>query len=145
MFGVLITDDVWQYEAMELQQITRSERKAWFESEVRNLIDSLYGLAYRLCQNQAEAEDIVAESITKPWVALETLEKPERFRAWLFCIMRNHYFSQYRKRANQPSHTSYDEQPSSDGEIANLLIEQPDDFLYWWANPENEVVNQVLC
>ncbi|MEW8360532.1 MAG: sigma-70 family RNA polymerase sigma factor, partial [Candidatus Thiodiazotropha sp.] len=31
-----------------------------------------------------------------------------------------------------------------DGEIAALLIEQPDEFLSWWANPEEAFVNGLL-
>ncbi|MES9922724.1 MAG: sigma factor-like helix-turn-helix DNA-binding protein [Candidatus Thiodiazotropha endolucinida] len=46
----------------------------------------------------------------------------------------------------RPDTSSYDalSDGCSDGEIAALLIEQPDDFLSWWANPEEAFVNSLL-
>jgi len=109
-------------------------------------MDSLYALALRLTRNTADAEDLVAESATRAWSAITTLEHRSRFRPWMFRILHNSFISDYRKKSVRPVETSYNESSSNDGkdEIASLLINQPDEFLNWWANPEREFANNLL-
>lgn len=113
--------------------------------------DSLYGLAMRLTRNGADAEDLVAEAVARAWSAFHTLADEDRFRPWILRILHNGFVSDYRKRQVRPAETSLDAASGFDGdgdadghEIASLLIEQPDDFLLWWANPEREFANALL-
>ncbi|MET0070047.1 MAG: sigma-70 family RNA polymerase sigma factor [Candidatus Thiodiazotropha sp.] len=124
----------------------KQQRKAWFSQAVDDCMSSLYAMALRLTNNSADAEDLVAEAVTKAWKSLHLLEQPDRFRPWIYAIQRNLYISQYRKKRARPDTSSYDalSDGCSDGEIAALLIEQPDDFLSWWANPEEAFVNDLL-
>jgi len=126
-----------------------ARRKDEFSRRIEENMDSLYALALRLTRNGADAEDLVAESVVKAWSAIQTLEDPGRFRPWIFRILHNCFVSEYRKKSVRPAEISYDEAAgdgkSHDGhEIASLLIEQPDDFLLWWANPEREFANNLL-
>lgn len=120
--------------------------KNWFGQRIEENMDSLYALALRLTRNTADAEDLVAESVTRAWSAITTLEDRSRFRPWMFRILHNSFISDYRKKSVRPVETSYDESLSNDGkdEIASLLINQPDEFLNWWANPEREFANNLL-
>lgn len=111
--------------------------------------DSLYALALRLTRNSADAEDLVAESVARAWVAFDTLEDESRFRPWMFRILHNCFISDYRRRSARPSEINYHDAACSDPEadqheVLSLLIEQPDDFLLWWANPEREFANKLL-
>ena len=117
-----------------------------FASAIEAQIDALYGLALRLARNEADAEDLVAETVTKAWAAIDTLDDPGRFRPWLFRILRNQFISEYRKDAVRPQLVSLDESDddSGDGEVIALLNAQPDEFLRWWADPETEVANRLL-
>lgn len=120
--------------------------RARFTRAVEAQIDGLYGLALRLTRNPADAEDLVAEAVAKAWSAFSSLDDPERFRPWVFRILRNHFISAYRKSAVRPQFVSMDEPAESGGddEVASLLNAQPDAFLQWWANPEKEVANRLL-
>ncbi|MES9922725.1 MAG: sigma factor [Candidatus Thiodiazotropha endolucinida] len=44
---------------------------------------SLYAMALRLTNNSTDAEDLVAEAVTKAWKSLHLLEQPDRFRPWI--------------------------------------------------------------
>ena len=109
-------------------------------------MQSLYALALRLTRNSADAEDLVADTVTKAWSVIDSLNDRDRFRPWVFRILHNSFISDYRKKSVRPKETSYDE--LADGEdkeqIANLLLQQPNEFLNWWANPEHELTNTLL-
>ena len=124
----------------------REAARRQFSQAVEAQVDALYGLALRLTRNQADAEDLVAETVTKAWSAFETLEDPDRFRPWIFRILRNRFISDYRKGAARPRTVSIDEadEDAGDGDVVSLLNSQPDEFLRWWADPETEVANKLL-
>ena len=120
--------------------------KVYFTSCIEQNMQSLYAYALRLTYNSADAEDLVAESVTKAWSVIHTLEDRSRFRPWIFRILHNCFVSDYRKKSVRPSQTSYDECDDSQDnqQIASLLIQQPNEFLNWWANPEHEFANHLL-
>jgi RNA polymerase sigma-70 factor (ECF subfamily) len=131
---------------IEERQTERNFAKRDFTLAIEPHIDALYGLAMRLARNEADAEDLVAETVTKAWQAFDTLDDPDRLRPWVFRILRNHFISEYRKKRARPRLVSIDDQDddSSDGSVISILDRQTDDFLQWWANPETEVANRLL-
>lgn len=124
----------------------QEELKKLFSDRIAETMDSLYVMAKRLTRNQADAEDLVAEAVTKAWAAIDSLQDKERFRSWIFRIMHNCFVSDYRKKAVRPGETSYDENPSDKDEqqVVSYLLDQPQEFLCWWAEPEREFVNGLL-
>ncbi|WP_428607335.1 RNA polymerase sigma factor [Sedimenticola sp.] len=122
------------------------EIKRWFSNRVEEMMGPLYSTALHMTRNRAEAEDLVADAVAKAWSAVSTLEDRSRFRPWVFRIMRNFYISHYRKKSRRPEETCYEESPGGyqKEEVASLLVEQPDNFLNWWANPEKEFVSNLL-
>jgi RNA polymerase sigma-70 factor (ECF subfamily) len=116
--------------------------RAFFSRGIESNMDALYGVALRLAGSGADAEDLVAEAVTKAWSAINTLEDRSRFRPWIFRILRNCYISQYRKQSVRPAESGYED--DGDDALATLLNEQPDEFLVWWANPEREFFNDML-
>jgi len=123
------------------------DKKVFFTQRIHELMASLYSVARRLTRNDADAEDLLAEAASRAWASFDSLEDRSRFRPWIFRILHNCYISDYRKKAVRPKETVYDELSSAgdDCEIANLLIKQSDEFLHWWANPEREIMNQLLA
>jgi len=117
-----------------------------FTQAVEAQIDGLYGVALRLARNEADAEDLVAETVTKAWLAIDTLDDPNRFRPWIFRILRNHFIGEYRKASVRPRLVSIDEREddTDEGDVVSLLNRQPDEFLRWWADPETDVANRLL-
>jgi RNA polymerase sigma-70 factor (ECF subfamily) len=105
-------------------------------------MNALYGTALRLAGTGADAEDLVAETVSKAWSAIGTLQDRQRFRPWIFRILHNCFISAYRREAVRPRQSAYEEE--DDGGVVALLNAQPDDFLVWWANPERQFFNNML-
>lgn len=103
-------------------------------------MDALYGTALRLAGAGADAEDLVAETVSKAWSAIDSLQDRQRFRPWVFRILHNCFISKYRREAVRPKTLEYEE----DDDLVTLLNAQPDDFLVWWANPERQFFNNML-
>ena len=122
------------------------DTKALFSQGVKANMDSIYALALRLTRNNADAEDLAAESVTKAWAAFHTLDDKKAFRPWLFRILHNCFISNYRKKKCRPVEVIFEEAGNHDDneEVASVLIQQPDEFLNWWANPEREITNELM-
>ena len=120
------------------------DSKAFYSAGIEANIDALYSVALRLTRRDADAEDLVAESVAKAWAAIATLDDRERFRPWMFRILHNTFISDYRKKAVRPVEASFNDGDCDDDELATLLNEQSDDFLVWWSNPEREFFNGLL-
>lgn len=121
------------------------ETKTWFSRNVKKNLDALFGVAMRLTRSRADAEDLVAESVTQAWAAIDSLDDRDRFRPWIFRIMHNRFIDDCRKKSVRPQELTYQEQSAEDEtEITTFLLEQTDNFLKWWADPESELVNRML-
>jgi RNA polymerase sigma-70 factor (ECF subfamily) len=118
------------------------DTKTFFSRGIEQNMDALYGTALRLAGTGADAEDLVAETVSKAWSAIGSLQDRQRFRPWLFRILHNCFISNYRRAAVRPKESAYEE--DGDGGVAALLNAQPDEFLIWWANPERQFFNNVL-
>ncbi len=61
-------------------------------------MDRLYGTALRLTGNPDDAQDVVAEAVSKAWSKLDDLRDLESMEGWLFRILNNAFVSQWRRR-----------------------------------------------
>jgi RNA polymerase sigma-70 factor (ECF subfamily) len=121
------------------------DQKAFFSQSIEENLDALYGVAIRLTGKPADAEDLVAESVARAWAAIDTLENRARFRPWVFRILRNGYISDYRKRSVRPTEAVYDElADGAEEDVCSMLLDESDDFLNWWSNPERAFFDNVL-
>lgn len=119
--------------------------RAFFEQEITGLLDCLYGTALRLAKNRADAEDLVAETVTKAWANFGSLHDRHCFRGWLFRILTNTFLSECRKTTPVSIEALAEARDEDDGEPAFSLFDrlhQP--FLLWWGNPEQEFLDRVL-
>ena len=109
-------------------------------------MDPLYGVALRLTRNGADAEDLVAEAVAKAWSAIDSLQDRAHFRSWLFRIMHNHFFTDYRKKSIRPQEEHLEDffVDEGEGDVVSILEQQPDEFLKWWATPEKALINKLL-
>lgn len=80
-------------------------------------LPALRAFAISLCGSHDRADDLVQETVMKAWAAHESFTEGTNLRAWLFTIMRNVYFSQYRKQRREVQDT--------DGEAAARLAVHP--------------------
>ncbi len=123
---------------------SNTEIGGFLEQELCGLLDRLYGAALRLTRNQADAEDLVADAVTKALASLDTLKDRENFRPWMFRILMNTFISDHRKRAVRPEMEAFEEDTAEDGSEFWLFEKLHQPFLLWWGTPEQEFLNKVL-
>jgi RNA polymerase sigma-70 factor (ECF subfamily) len=68
-------------------------RSAAFEALALPLFPSLYNHAFWLVRNEAEAEDLVQEALTKALRAFDSFQPSTNFKAWIFRILRNTFLT----------------------------------------------------
>lgn len=118
--------------------------RAFFEREIAQLLGALYGAALRLCRNRTDAEDLVAETAAKAWSAFAELKDRQCFRAWIFRILTNTYFSVCRHRRATPEEPADLREDTVDEASFSLFERLHQPFLLWWGNPEQEFLNKLL-
>jgi RNA polymerase sigma-70 factor (ECF subfamily) len=74
-----------------------------FERDVLPLVGDLERRAWGYTKNSADAEDLVQETLLKAYKALARLSGDTQLRAWLMCIMRNTWISNYRTGLRRPA------------------------------------------
>jgi RNA polymerase sigma-70 factor (ECF subfamily) len=117
--------------------------KEAFETRVLEILGPLHGVALRLTRNEADAEDLVAETVTRGWRARASLTDAGAFRAWMFRILNNTFISDRRKTQARPQEELLVDEPGEEGGFSIFeRLHQP--FLLWWGNPEQEFLRKVL-
>src|SRR3954471_4207256 len=64
-------------------------------------IPSLRAFALSLTNNRDAADDLVQDTILRAWKNIEKFEPGTNLQAWLFTILRNGFYSTYRKRQRE--------------------------------------------
>lgn len=64
-------------------------------------LGSMRAFALSLSRNDAEADDLVQESFVKAWKNFGTFTPGTNLQAWLFTILRNTFYSAWRKRGRE--------------------------------------------
>lgn len=119
------------------------DRKA-FEDQAVALLGPLQGVARRLCGNEAEAEDLVAETVARAWRGRDDLADPGAFRAWMFRILHNTFVSE-RRRPHVARETPLEIDADCAEEPRFSLFEQMHQpFLLWFGNPEQAFLDKLL-
>ena len=80
-------------------------------------IPSLRAFAISLCGNAERADDLVQETLLKAWAKLTTFTEGTNLSAWLFTILRNSFYSDFRKRRREVE--------DGDGQLAERLASMP--------------------
>jgi RNA polymerase sigma-70 factor (ECF subfamily) len=115
-----------------------------FETEVLAMLGPLQGVARRLTRNDADAEDLVSETIVRAWRARESLSEARAFRAWMFRILSNTFISERRKALARPYAEAFADSESCDPDASFSAFEQlHQPFLLWFANPEQEFLQKL--
>lgn len=86
-----------------------------FEKLVQPHFDRLYRLAWRLCGQQAEAEDLFQELLIKAFGKLDDLVKIDEPGPWLCRVMYNLFIDERRRFARRRMHTVEEGELAGDG------------------------------
>jgi RNA polymerase sigma-70 factor (ECF subfamily) len=86
--------------------------------ELIRQIPNLRAFAVSLCGNAERADDLVQEALMKAWASIDMFEAGTNMRAWLFTILRNVYYSDFRKKRREVE--------DADGKLAANLATHPE-------------------
>ena len=64
-------------------------------------VPGLRAFALSLTGNVDIADDLVQETLVKAWTNFDTFQQGTNLRAWLFTILRNHFYSEMRKKKRE--------------------------------------------
>jgi RNA polymerase sigma-70 factor (ECF subfamily) len=88
-----------------------------FREDLIDIIPSLRAFALSLCGSRDKADDLVQEALVKAWAKQDAFQPGTHFKAWMFTILRNHFYSQHRKARREVS--------DSDGMLSERLCVHP--------------------
>jgi RNA polymerase sigma-70 factor (ECF subfamily) len=83
-------------------ELPSGKKAARFEREVVPLHEVLYQHALHMCDNQADAEDLVQDTMVKAYSSFHSLAPDANLKAWLYRIQTNTYIDGYRRKLRQP-------------------------------------------
>jgi RNA polymerase sigma-70 factor (ECF subfamily) len=121
--------------------------REFFEKQVVELLGALQGVARRLTSSEAEAEDLVADTVVRALRALDSLECEAAFRAWMFRILNNTFISDCRRAGARPRTEPLPDADALEGEDSehfSLFEQMHQPFLLWFGNPEQAFVDKLL-
>jgi RNA polymerase sigma-70 factor (TIGR02947 family) len=85
------------------------ELAARFAREAEPLFDVLMRGARRLTRSDADAEDLLQDTLLHAYAGFRTFRDGSNLKAWLFRILYNRWVSTYRVKQRRPSEVSVDE------------------------------------
>ena len=88
-----------------------------FRRQLQDIIPSLRAFARGLCGTRELADDLAQEAMMRAWAARDSFEPGTNFRAWIFMILRNHFYTTIRKNARM---TSWDPEAAE-----RILVQEP--------------------
>lgn len=116
---------------------TDEEKHRIFNQEFMPQIDSMYNFAYRLTNDEDDANDLLQDTYMKAFRFINSFQQGTNAKAWLFRILKNSFINDYRKKSKEPSKIDYQEvetvyNSNEDAEIestTDLRIEAVQDLI----------------
>lgn len=75
----------------------QSARERQFRDDLVAILPSLRSFARGLCGNREMADDLVQDTMNRAWRARDRYVDDSNFRAWIFKILRNQFYTTIRK------------------------------------------------
>ncbi len=100
-----------------------TELAARFACETRPLFEVLHRGARRLTRTEADAEDLVQDTLLHAYAGFRKFRAGTNLKAWLFRIMYNRWVSNHRGKQRRPAEVAVDE--ITDRDLARAATHQP--------------------
>ncbi len=88
---------------------SETEKYKVFDQEFMPHIDSMYNFAFKLTNDEDDANDLVQDTYLKAFRFINSFERGTNAKAWLFRILKNSFINDYRKKSKEPSKVDYQE------------------------------------
>jgi RNA polymerase sigma factor (sigma-70 family) len=102
---------------------SEAELAGRFAREAQPLIGALFRYARRLTRNQADAEELLQETLLNAYSGFRKFQPSTNFKAWIFRIMHNRWCSDHRRRLRRPDEVLTDYADWEAGQGAVRLAE----------------------
>lgn len=120
-----------------IENYTEKEKYKVFDKEFMPHIDAMYNFAFRLTNDEDDANDLLQDTFLKAFRFITSFEKGTNAKAWLFRILKNSFINDYRKKSKEPSKVDYQEVETTynsdeDAEVTNttdLRVEAIQDMI----------------
>jgi RNA polymerase sigma factor (sigma-70 family) len=86
-----------------------TEKHQIFNKEFMPHIDAMYNFAYRLTNDEDDANDLIQDTYLKAFRFINSFQEGTNAKAWLFRILKNSFINDYRKKSKEPSKVDYQE------------------------------------
>ncbi len=90
-------------------EVRYSEKEKYlvFDQEFMPHIDSMYNFAFKLTNDEDDANDLVQDTYLKAFRFINSFERGTNAKAWLFRILKNSFINDYRRKSREPSKVDY--------------------------------------
>jgi RNA polymerase sigma-70 factor (ECF subfamily) len=88
-----------------------------FHHQLQEELGALRAFARTLARDASHADDLTQEALMKAWASRDRYEQGTNLRAWLFTILRNTFYSEFRKLRREVADT--------EGEHARRVARKP--------------------
>ena len=85
------------------------EKYEIFNVEFMPFVDSMYNFAFRLTNDEDDANDLMQDTYLKAFRFINSFERGTNAKAWLFRILKNSFINDYRQKSKEPSKVDYQE------------------------------------
>ena len=78
-----------------------ARREADFRGEIVAAMPALRGFALSLVHNATDVDDLIQETLLRAWRNRTSFAPGTNFLAWIFTILRNQFYTEYRRRIRE--------------------------------------------
>ena len=107
---------------------TEDEKYQIFDKEFMPQIDSMYNFAYRLTNDEDDANDLLQDTYMKAFRFINSFQQGTNAKAWLFRILKNSFINDYRKKSKEPTKIDYQEVETIYNSIEDAKVESTKDL-----------------
>jgi RNA polymerase sigma-70 factor, ECF subfamily len=101
-----------------VEEVRAGRRSQQVRDELPGFLPHLRNFALSLTHDAVRSDDLVQSTVLRAWTNLDQFQQGTNLEAWLFTILRNSFYTEYRKRRWEV------EDP--EGDFAKTLMVQPE-------------------
>ena len=126
-----------QEELQATQTYSDLEKHRVFEKEFMPHIGSMYNFAFRLTNDEDDANDLVQDTYLKAFRFINSFSQGTNAKAWLFRILKNSFINDFRKKSKEPAKVDYQdvettynsEEDAETNQTVDLRVESVQDLI----------------